>query len=82
MANQVPSNTAEIRQFLLEQMVATAEGKVDAASAKAMCNFAQQVYNTVKLEMSFAQLTHKEGMKNIEAVSWNSDSKTKRLRAA
>lgn len=74
----VPTNTAEIRQFLLEQMVETAAGKVEASAAKAICNFAQQVYNTVKLEMSFAQLKNKEGMKTIEAVSWNSSESKKK----
>jgi hypothetical protein len=80
----VPTSTAEMRQFLLEQMVNIAEGKLEASQAKAICNFAQQIYNTVKLEMAFAQAKNKLDIKQIEAVSWNtnSQSKTKSLRAA
>ena len=76
-------NSAELRQFLLDQMVATALGKVEPAAAKSVCNFAQQIYNTVKLEMQFAQLKNKEGIKTVEAVSWNgsSESQTRRLRS-
>ena len=82
MAKVIPSSTAEMRQFLLEQMTNIAEGKLEANQAKAICNFAQQIYNTVKLEMAFAQLKVKLDVKQIEAVTWNSQSKTKSLRAA
>lgn len=64
-------NTGDIRQFLIVQMVKTAEGKLDAAQAKTLCNFAQQIYNTVKLEMSFAKLKTSGEITKIEPVSWN-----------
>lgn len=71
-----------MREFLLRQMVATANGELEAPHAKSICNFAQQIYNTVKLEMAFAQIKTKLDVKQIEAVKWTSDSKTPKLRAA
>lgn len=68
-------NTAHLRDFLIEQMVKTAEGKLDAPQAKTLCNFAQQIYNTVKLEMSFASLKARGDFTKIEPVAWNGQSK-------
>ena len=71
-----------MREFLLRQMIATANGDLETANAKSICNFAQQIYNTVKLEMAFAQIKTKLDVKQIDAVKWTSESKTPKLRAA
>jgi hypothetical protein len=77
------TSSSEMRQFLIEQMIGTANGKIEVGQAKAVCNLAQQIYNTVKLEMSFASLKHKEGMQKIEAVRFDgAATKTRSLRAA
>lgn len=41
--------TADLRSFLIDQMIKTADGKLDAPQAKTLCNFAQQIYNTVPM---------------------------------
>ena len=76
------SNSSELRKFLLQQMVDVAHGKMEVGNAKAVCNLAQQVYNTVKLEMNFASLKTKDGMQKIEPVEWSSKSKIRNLKAA
>jgi hypothetical protein len=71
-------NSADLRNFLIQQMVDTANGKLEVASARMICNFAQQIYNTVKLEMSFATLKNKGELKSmVEPVEWKSESKTR-----
>lgn len=64
----VPKNTKELRGFLLEQMTHVADGSQDAMDAKAICNYAQQIYNTVNLEMRHAQAVQKMGDTPIEPV--------------
>ena len=76
------ATTADIRQFLIEQMVKTAEGKIEVGQAKAMCNFAQQIYNTVKLEMQYAAMRQKDQIGKIEPVRWVEEKPTRSLRAA
>ncbi len=63
MANKpvVINSSADIRNFLLTQMVAVSEGKQETTAAKAISNYAQQVYNTINLEMKMAQMKHKTG---------------------
>lgn len=69
---EAPKNTADLRRFLLEQMVKVASGEQDDKQAKAVCNYAQQVYNTVNLEMKFATAKRKAGDAPITAVEFNS----------
>lgn len=63
-------STTELRSFLLEQMVSVSEGAQDPAQAKAICNYAQQVYNTVNLEVRYAQAKAKVGEGGIKPVSF------------
>jgi hypothetical protein len=78
------ATTADIRNFPIENMVKTAEGKIEVGQAKAMCNFAQQIYNTVKLELQYASMLQADKIGKIEPMSFASDStpRTKNLRAA
>jgi hypothetical protein len=75
------TNSVEMRSFLVEQMVATATGKLEVQQARAVANMAQQVYNTVKMEFQFAQMKNK-GINQTGPVSFGSQSKTRTLRAA
>ena len=67
---KTPKSTQELRSFLLEQMLNVAQGNQEATQAKAICNYAQQVYNTVNLEMKFAMLSEKMEGKEIKAVGF------------
>jgi len=66
--------TADLRAFLLEEMVQTAEGAREASTAKAVCNYAQQVYNTINLEMRHAHAKHKYGSASLSPVSFDGSS--------
>lgn len=79
------ATTADIRNFLIDNMIKTAEGKIEVGQAKSICNFAQQIYNTVKLEMQYASLKQADKIGKIEAVTLAPESnvgKTRSLRAA
>lgn len=62
--------TADLRKFLLESMVKTANGDISAPTAKAVCNYAQQIYNTLNIEMKFAQARAKLGDVQVEPVDF------------
>jgi hypothetical protein len=47
-------DTKELRLFLVEQMQGVASGKVNIDKAKALSNLAQQVYNTLNVEVRMA----------------------------
>lgn len=47
-------DTKELRLFLIEQMEGVASGKVNIDKAKALSNLAQQVYNTLNVEVRMA----------------------------
>jgi hypothetical protein len=66
-----PSNTKELRAFLLRQMGLVATGTQRPDAAKAICNYAQQIYNTVNLEMKYATAKAKAGENPIGAVEFD-----------
>lgn len=47
-------DTRELRTFLVEQLQGVASGKVNVDKAKALANIAQQVYNTLNVEVRMA----------------------------
>lgn len=47
-------NTAEMRSFLVDQIAKVANGEQAAKDAKAICNYAQQVYNTLNIEIKLS----------------------------
>ena len=65
-----PTNTRELRRFLVEQMQGVAAGRVNAEKAKAICNLSQQIYNTLNVEVKIA--TAKQNFKggDIEPVNF------------
>lgn len=54
-------STKDLRNFLIEQMVKTAAGEVDIAAVKNVTNIAQQIYNTVNIELKVAIARKKYG---------------------
>jgi hypothetical protein len=47
-------NSQELRSFLVEQMQCVADGSTSGEKAKAICNIAQQIYNTLNIEVKTA----------------------------
>lgn len=67
-----PQSTRELRAFLLRQMVNVAEGYQGADEAKAVCNYAQQIYNTLNMELRHAVAMTRLGDNNkVLPVSFN-----------
>jgi len=65
------TSTRDLRTFLVEQMQGVAEGRVNYDKAKSVCNLAQQIYNTLNVEVKLAVAKSKlpEGHE-IEPVSF------------
>lgn len=57
----VPQSTSSVRTFLLEQMIAVANKRLDHPTALAICRLAQQAYNFSKLELRASDLAAKHG---------------------
>ena len=57
MATKKPeiANTAQLREFLVDKMVAVAEDKITPQAAKSITSLAQQVHNSLRLEMDMAR---------------------------
>lgn len=45
------NDTKDLRAFLVEQMEGVATGKVNMDKAKSVSNLAQQIYNTLNIEV-------------------------------
>ena len=63
-------STKDMRTFLLDQMSAVAGGEVEVNTTKAVCNLAQQVYNTMNIEIKHAQAQAKLGESKIGEVKF------------
>lgn len=63
-------STKDMRKFLLEQMSGVANNEVDVNTAKGVCNLAQQVYNTLNIEIKHAQAQAKLGESKITEVEF------------
>jgi hypothetical protein len=71
MATLKISNTSELRDFLLGKMQEVAAGKIEASTCKAISNLSQQVYNTLNIEIKFAQMKEKISDKSLGALSFD-----------
>jgi hypothetical protein len=67
---KAPTNTREMRAFLVEQMQGVAAGRVNSEKAKSICNLSQQIYNTLNVEVKLAIAKQKLNGKEIDAVSF------------
>ena len=54
-------NTRQLREFLSEQMNAIVDGQLDNEKSRGIANLAQQIYNTLNIEMKHATLKVKYG---------------------
>lgn len=63
-------DTKELRAFLVEQMQGVATGKVNSERAKSVSNLAQQIYNTLNLEVKMAIVKGKLNGAKVDAVSF------------
>lgn len=64
-------NTKEFRLFLVEQMNGVVDGSVDYEKAKGIANLAQQIYNTLNLEVRMAVAKQRLGDTEIAPVSFD-----------
>lgn len=64
------TNTRELRSFLVDQMQGVANGRVNSEKAKSICNLAQQVYNTLNVEVKMAVAKSKLNGQEIATVSF------------
>jgi hypothetical protein len=63
-------DTKELRSFLVQQMNGIVEGTVTGEQAKSVSNIAQQIYNTLNIEVKIAVAKQKVGEDGISAVSF------------
>ena len=49
------NSTADLRKFLVNQMNGVAEGTINAEKAKGVTNIAQQIYNSLLIEVKIAK---------------------------
>ena len=54
-------NTKELRGFLLDQMTGIVSGELEIDKAKGISNLAQQVYNTLNIEIKLASVKARLG---------------------
>lgn len=55
-------------------MIEVADGNVDVSVAKGVCNLAQQVYNTVNIEIKMALANEKLESTSIKPVEFDADN--------
>lgn len=63
-------NTKDLRGFLVGQMQNIADGKLDLDHAKGVANLAQQIYNTLNIEVKMAIARSKLGDTKVEPVEF------------
>lgn len=63
-------NTKDLRTFLLQQMNGVANGEVNMETAKGVSNLAQQIYNTLNIEIKMAVAKDKMAGGEIGAVDF------------
>jgi len=64
-------NSSELREFLIKQMTGVADGEIDVAVAKGVCNLSQQIYNTINIEIKMALANEKLENTTIKAVEFD-----------
>lgn len=69
MSSNIQS-TKDLRNFLTTKLNEVAEGKVDAKTTTAIANLAQQIYNTLNIEIKIATAKANLDVKNIDPVKF------------
>lgn len=65
------SDTRSLRSFLVGKMNDVAAGDLDAQKTTGIANLAQQIYNTLNIELKTAMALQKLGEQKIEPVKFN-----------
>jgi hypothetical protein len=65
------TDTRSLRHFLVSKMNAVAEGTLDAAQTTGIANMAQQIYNTLNIELKTAVALQKLEGQEIKPVKFN-----------
>ena len=61
-------NTRDLRIFLLDTMVGVVNETLTPGQAAAVCNVAQQIYNTLNVELRAASVMDKLGVTQIDPI--------------
>lgn len=64
-------STKELRAFLVEQMKGVADGSIDPEKAKGVSNLAQQIYNTINIEVRMAIARMKLGEEPVRPIDFD-----------
>lgn len=65
------TDTRSLRMFLVGKMNAVAKGELDAAQTTGIANMAQQIYNTLNIELKTAVAMQKMENKKVEPVQFD-----------
>lgn len=70
-ASQALTNTRDLREFLVLQMVAVANDDIDADTANSIVRLSQQIYNSLNIEVRVALARKKLGDNaGVEAIDF------------
>ena len=64
------NSTSTLRTFLVEQMTEVAEGNAELERAKGVANIAQQIYNSLLIELKIAKAKSELGDAEIESIDF------------
>lgn len=64
-------STKGLREFLVGQLESATSGEFDHQRAKAVANFAQQIYNTLNIEVRVAVARAKTEGLEVKAVAFD-----------
>lgn len=66
--NKKVDTTDKMKSFLSSQMVDVSEGRQDYNEAKAVCNYAQQIYNLASLELKKAIASERHSGLSVDVI--------------
>lgn len=65
------TDTRSLRRFLVSKMNAVADGELDAVQTTSIANMAQQIYNTLNIELKTAVALQKLEGQEIKPVKFD-----------
>lgn len=68
--NVTITDTRSLRKFLVDKMNAVSKGELDATQTTGIANLAQQIYNTLNIELKTATALQKLDGKKVEPVKF------------
>ena len=64
------TDTADLRNFLLDQMIGVSDGSVDQDQARSICNRSQQVHHTITAEIKRHRALHDTQSESMPPVDF------------